>query len=197
MNHTHLRCTHHHCASPGTPLCLALSSPPRQLSTACPCGRGLSHCRHGGTYRHLRTLLRFKLVHHDANKYDGYRLTYMGYDFLAIRTLLARGHIAAVGRRIGVGKESDVFEVRGAAALSPGAVLSASSAPCRQLAGTLLRSLHWTVLAILTSGRQCYCGLWVLHQMGGPAGIEPALLTAHPAEGKPCVQLHFPALGAQ
>ena len=67
--------------------------------------------RHGGTYRHLRTLLRFKLVHHDAKQYDGYRLTYMGYDFLAIRTLLARGHIAAVGRRIGVGKESDVFEV--------------------------------------------------------------------------------------
>ena len=68
-------------------------------------------CRHGGTYRHLRTLLRFKLVHHDAKQYDGYRLTYMGYDFLAIRTLLARGHISAVGRRIGVGKESDVFEV--------------------------------------------------------------------------------------
>lgn len=68
--------------------------------------------RHGGTYRHLRTLLRYKLVHHDQNKYDGYRLTYMGYDFLAIRTLLARGHISAVGRRIGVGKESDVFEVR-------------------------------------------------------------------------------------
>jgi Rio2, N-terminal len=69
------------------------------------------HRRHGGTYRHLRTLLRFKLVHHDAKQYDGYRLTYMGYDFLAIRTLLARGHISAVGRRIGVGKESDVFEV--------------------------------------------------------------------------------------
>ena len=34
--------------------------------------------RHGGTYRHLKTLLRFKLLHHDANKYDGYRLTYMG-----------------------------------------------------------------------------------------------------------------------
>mmetsp|Transcript_20615 Transcript_20615/g.62074 ORF Transcript_20615/g.62074 Transcript_20615/m.62074 type:complete len:530 (-) Transcript_20615:274-1863(-) len=68
--------------------------------------------KHGGTYRHLNTLLRYKLLHHDRNKYDGYRLTYMGYDFLAIRTLLARGKISAVGRRIGVGKESDVFEVR-------------------------------------------------------------------------------------
>jgi len=50
-------------------------------------------------------------VHHDASKYNGYRLTSMGYDFLAIRTLLKRGVIASVGRQIGVGKESDVFEV--------------------------------------------------------------------------------------
>lgn len=68
--------------------------------------------KHGGTFRHLSVLLRYKLLHHDRNKYDGYRLTYMGYDFLAIRTLLARRQISAVGRRIGVGKEADVFEVR-------------------------------------------------------------------------------------
>lgn len=39
----------------------------------------------------------------------------MGYDFLAIKTLVARGHISGVGRQIGVGKESDIFEVRQAA----------------------------------------------------------------------------------
>lgn len=33
------------------------------------------------------------------------------YDFLALRALAARGHIAALGRQIGVGKESDIFEV--------------------------------------------------------------------------------------
>jgi RIO kinase 2 len=38
-------------------------------------------------------------------------LTTLGYDFLAIRALTARGSIASVGRQIGVGKESDVFEV--------------------------------------------------------------------------------------
>jgi RIO kinase 2 len=53
-------------------------------------------------------------VHHEAAKYDGYRLTTLGYDFLAIRTLAARGHICSVGRQIGVGKESDIFEVAGA-----------------------------------------------------------------------------------
>lgn len=91
-------------------------------------------------------------MHHDSTKYDGYRLTNMGYDFLAIKVggrlgfipvfvvwgstphlsvdlapgscmfftpschhlqaMLNRGHITAVGRQIGVGKESDIFEVK-------------------------------------------------------------------------------------
>lgn len=68
--------------------------------------------RHGGTYRCLKTLLRHHLVHHDNTKYDGFRLTYMGYDFLAIRALTAKGHIVGLGSQIGVGKESDIYEVR-------------------------------------------------------------------------------------
>lgn len=67
--------------------------------------------KHGGTYKVLRNLLKNKLVHHDCKKYDGYRLTYLGYDFLAIKTLVNRGIFASVGRQIGVGKESDIFEV--------------------------------------------------------------------------------------
>ena len=59
----------------------------------------------------LKVLLRQKLVHHDNSKYDGYRLTPLGYDFLALKTLVNRGVVTAVGRQIGVGKESDVFEV--------------------------------------------------------------------------------------
>ena len=61
--------------------------------------------------RCLSTLLRSKLVHHDASKYDGYRLTTLGFDFLALRALVLAGHVSAVGRQIGVGKESDVYEV--------------------------------------------------------------------------------------
>ncbi|KAI8468269.1 MAG: RIO1 family-domain-containing protein [Monoraphidium minutum] len=71
----------------------------------------ISGLKHGGAFRCLKTLLRHKLVHHEGKTYDGYRLTTLGYDFLAIRTLAARGHIASVGRQIGVGKESDIFEV--------------------------------------------------------------------------------------
>ena len=54
-------------------------------------------CRHGGTYKALCTCLKHKLLHHDNSKYDGYRLTTLGYDFLAINTLRKRGAIASVG----------------------------------------------------------------------------------------------------
>lgn len=37
---------------------------------------------------------------------DGFRLTYLGYDFLAIKTMVNRGVFVSVGRQIGVGKES-------------------------------------------------------------------------------------------
>ena len=43
-------------------------------------------------------------------KYNGYRLSYLGFDILALRTLLSRGIISSVGAQIGVGKESDIFE---------------------------------------------------------------------------------------
>ena len=66
-------------------------------------------------------------MHHDASKYDGYRLTSMGYDFLAIRTLLKRGVIAGVGRQIGVGKESDVFEVTRLSGAARGLRLTAAN----------------------------------------------------------------------
>jgi RIO kinase 2 len=45
------------------------------------------------------------------SKYDGYRLTYGGYDYLALKTLSKRGSIVSVGNQIGVGKESDIYIV--------------------------------------------------------------------------------------
>ncbi|CAJ1328427.1 unnamed protein product [Effrenium voratum] len=64
-------------------------------------------------YKTLQSLLRNKLVAHDGQAYDGWRLTYHGYDFLALRALAARGTLLAVGRRLGVGKESDVHFAQG------------------------------------------------------------------------------------
>ncbi|KAK7277097.1 hypothetical protein RIF29_18247 [Crotalaria pallida] len=71
----------------------------------------IARLKHGGTYKVLKNLLKHKLLHHDSSKYDGFRLTYLGYDFLAIKTMVNKGVFVAVGRQIGVGKESDIFEV--------------------------------------------------------------------------------------
>jgi RIO kinase 2 len=45
----------------------------------------------------------------DAPLDDGYRLTYGGYDFLAIRALSKRDSMYSVGNQIGVGKESGLL----------------------------------------------------------------------------------------
>ncbi|PHH65830.1 hypothetical protein CDD81_1199 [Ophiocordyceps australis] len=44
-------------------------------------------------------------------KYDGYRLTYGGLDYLALHTHASRKDVYSVGHRIGVGKESDIMLV--------------------------------------------------------------------------------------
>ena len=44
-------------------------------------------------------------------KYDGYRLTYGGLDYLALHTHATRKDLYSVGNRIGVGKESDIMVV--------------------------------------------------------------------------------------
>merc|ERR1712130_775365 len=77
-----------------------------------PLVESIASLRHGGTTRCLKLLLKAKLLHHENVKYDGYRLTYLGYDYLAIKTLLKRGSICSVGPQIGVGKEADVFQVK-------------------------------------------------------------------------------------
>jgi RIO kinase 2 len=46
---------------------------------------------------------------HTGKNYDGYALTYMGYDYLALRVFIKRGHIKRVGLKIGMGKESDIY----------------------------------------------------------------------------------------
>ncbi|POW17156.1 hypothetical protein PSHT_06459 [Puccinia striiformis] len=48
-----------------------------------------------------------------ARRDDGYRLTYGGYDFLALKTFSKRDTVCSVGNQIGVGKEADVYVVAG------------------------------------------------------------------------------------
>ncbi len=57
----------------------------------------------------LQKLNRLKLVRRMTGDYVGYRLTYMGLDVLALKALVDRGVLAALGDKLGVGKESDVY----------------------------------------------------------------------------------------
>lgn len=43
----------------------------------------------------------------------GYRLTFSGYDYLALKALAARDIVYSIGNQIGVGKEAGVWEGRG------------------------------------------------------------------------------------
>ncbi len=46
-----------------------------------------------------------------GNKFDGYRLTNTGYDYLALKALTGRDALASFGNQIGTGKESNVYIV--------------------------------------------------------------------------------------
>ena len=62
-------------------------------------------------YRLERALKR-GLVEKKTIQYEGYTLQFEGYDALALRALVERDTVAEFGAPLGVGKESDVYEVR-------------------------------------------------------------------------------------
>ncbi|VDO41882.1 unnamed protein product [Onchocerca flexuosa] len=70
----------------------------------------IARMHRGAVVRVLTDLSKHATVAHERGKrYDGYRLTTLGYDVLALKALNAREVVGAVGNQIGVGKESDVF----------------------------------------------------------------------------------------
>ncbi|MEF8783998.1 MAG: serine/threonine-protein kinase RIO2 [Haloarculaceae archaeon] len=52
------------------------------------------------------------LIEQKTIQYEGFRLTFEGYDALVLHTFAERETIDGVGAPLGVGKESDVYEVR-------------------------------------------------------------------------------------
>lgn len=73
----------------------------------------MSKVNPGSAARCLGTLAKHKLVSRVRNaKYDGYRLTYNGHDYLALKAMLAKRSLAALGTTVGVGKESDIYSTK-------------------------------------------------------------------------------------
>lgn len=63
--------------------------------------------------RCISEIAKIKLIARMKNSsYDGYRLTYQGYDYLALKALVKRESVVAVGNQVGIGKESDIFVVQ-------------------------------------------------------------------------------------
>ncbi|KAA0183968.1 hypothetical protein HAZT_HAZT010670 [Hyalella azteca] len=75
----------------------------------------IANLKAGGVFKLLRKeLCMHRLATYERGKhYDGYRLTNRGYDYLALKSLAERDVVVGVGSQIGVGKESDIFVVKG------------------------------------------------------------------------------------
>ena len=78
----------------------------------------ISKVKRANAFVILQNLLKNKLVTHTKQKCnfiiypidDGYKLTYLGYDYLALSVFYKRGSITKVLTKIGVGKESDIYK---------------------------------------------------------------------------------------
>jgi len=74
----------------------------------------IASLRHGGVHKLLRELCKHRLLSYERGKrYDGYRLTNAGYDYLALKTLTTRSVVSSFGNQIGTGKESNIYVVGG------------------------------------------------------------------------------------
>ncbi|KAK9751977.1 Rio2, N-terminal [Popillia japonica] len=72
----------------------------------------IANLKHGGVHKLLKDLCKHRLLSYErGKKYDGYRLTNMGYDYLALQTLSKRNVVSSFGNQIGVGKESNIYIV--------------------------------------------------------------------------------------
>ncbi|CAG9770870.1 unnamed protein product [Ceutorhynchus assimilis] len=75
-----------------------------------PMAASIANLQHGGVHKLLRELCKHKLLSYERGKrYDGYRLTNSGYDYLALHSLTKRNVVASFGNQIGVGKESNIY----------------------------------------------------------------------------------------
>ncbi|KAI3658790.1 hypothetical protein MP638_002590 [Amoeboaphelidium occidentale] len=72
----------------------------------------IANIMNSSIHKIISNLAKHNLIARVQNaKYDGYRLTYGGYDYLALKALAKRGTVYSVGQQVGVGKESDIILV--------------------------------------------------------------------------------------
>lgn len=75
----------------------------------------LAHLRSGigNTNKAIGDLAKINLISRLRNaSYDGYRITYNGFDYVALKTIHQHGNIEELEHTIGVGKESDIYSCK-------------------------------------------------------------------------------------
>lgn len=72
----------------------------------------IASLKHGGCHKVIKELVKNKLLcYENTRDGTGYKLTYAGYDYLALKALASRDVVHSVGNQIGMGKESDIYIV--------------------------------------------------------------------------------------
>lgn len=67
----------------------------------------------GNTNKAIGDLAKINLISRLRNaRYDGYRITYNGFDYVALKTIHQHGNIEELEHTIGVGKESDIYSCK-------------------------------------------------------------------------------------
>ncbi|CAG8528317.1 11595_t:CDS:10, partial [Ambispora leptoticha] len=124
--------------------------------------------RHGGSHKLLGELAKKNLVARVKNaKYDGYRLTYGGYDYLALKTFVKRGSIYSVGNQIGVGKESDEEESQRVLKIHRLGRVSFRAIKSKRDYLKKRKSASWMYMSRLAAMKE-YAFMKVLHENGFP-----------------------------
>jgi RIO kinase 2 len=73
----------------------------------------IADLKRGNGFKVIQILLKHKLIaHSNDKKFEGYKLNYSGYDYLALSKFKKIGLISKIESKIGVGKESDIYLVR-------------------------------------------------------------------------------------
>jgi len=106
------------------------------------------------------------MVRYEKVPYEGYALVFSGYDTLALHTLTRRGTVQALGSRIGVGKESEVYEAMGlgVVVLKFHRVGQRSFQAARIKRGYMPETRHWPwIFASASSAKMEYDALKRLH----------------------------------
>jgi RIO kinase 2 len=58
-----------------------------------PLIESLAALKRGNAFKIIQFLLKHKLIMHFNKQYDGYALTYGGYDYLALKAFMKRNHV--------------------------------------------------------------------------------------------------------